>query len=78
MRILLFAHLKNVAGCAELDLPGDNLDVDTLWRKLGELRPALSPFRSSVRLARNWEYVDAAARFGNTDEIALIPPVSGG
>ena len=35
-------------------------------------------FRSSVRLARNGEYARPDERFEPNDEVALIPPVSGG
>jgi molybdopterin converting factor small subunit len=40
--------------------------------------PALAAHRASVRLARNWEYAAPDVRFANTDEVALLPPVSGG
>jgi molybdopterin converting factor subunit 1 len=78
MRILFFAHLKSATGCDEIELPVDDLDVDGLWAKLIESHPVLARFRSSVRLARNSEYVGPEARFQATDEVALIPPVSGG
>ena len=78
MRILFFAHLKNVTGCPEITLPGDAVDTEDLWRKLTQAHPGLAPYRRSVRLARNSDYVGPEARFADTDEIALIPPVSGG
>ncbi len=78
MRILFFAHLKSATGCAELDLRCDDVDAEGLWRRLGELYPDLLRFRCSVRLARNAEYVGSDARFRDEDEVALIPPVSGG
>ena len=34
MRILFFAHLKNVTGCEELTLSCGEVDADGLWRKL--------------------------------------------
>jgi molybdopterin converting factor subunit 1 len=78
MRILLFAHLQDAAGCAQLELNCGDVDTDGLWRELLAAQPGLARFRSSVRLAKNSEYVGADARFTDADEVALIPPVSGG
>lgn len=78
MRVLFFAHLKDVTGCAETTVPGDRIDVDALWRRLTDAYPGLGPLRSSIRLARNSEYVGPGVLLGAEDEIALIPPVSGG
>jgi molybdopterin converting factor subunit 1 len=78
MRVLFFAHLKDITRCGEMSLAADGLDVNGLWRELIAARPGLAPFRGSVRLARNSEYVGPDARFNDADEVALIPPVSGG
>lgn len=78
MRILFFAHLKNTVGQRQVDIPCDNVDADGLWQKILDAYPALAPFRSSVRLAKNSEYASRDERFHDTDEVALIPPVSGG
>lgn len=78
MRILFFAHLKDVTQCAEMNVSGRAANADDLWRKLVKAHPGLECFRSSVRLARNSEYVGPDADFLDADEVALIPPVSGG
>ncbi|WCJ57975.1 MoaD/ThiS family protein [Fontisphaera persica] len=79
MRILLFAQLKDAAGCAEIQWPAPAaLTVSELWEQLLREHPALAPYRPTVRLARNGEYVSAGALFHPGDEVALIPPVSGG
>ena len=78
MRVLFFAHLKDITRCAEMSLSADGLDADGLWRELIAAHPGLERFRGSVRLAKNSEYVGAEARFSDSDEVALIPPVSGG
>ena len=79
MRVLLFAHLKDAAGVAELEMKiSEGLDADGFWRKLIAAHPGLAKFRPTTRLARNGEYADAQTRFTNADEVALIPPVSGG
>jgi molybdopterin converting factor subunit 1 len=79
MRVLFFAHLQDATGCAaaELELPAP-INCEQLWWMLLEKFPGLKAHRGNVRIARNWEYADAATRFGNSDEVALIPPVSGG
>jgi sulfur-carrier protein len=78
MRILFFAQLRDVTGCAELRRDFGAVDAAGLWQRLTADYPGLAPFRRVVRLARNGEYVDADARFTDSDEVALIPPVSGG
>ena len=78
MRILFFAHLKDITRCAEMNLSGGDLDTAGLWQKLIEVHPGLECFRGSVRLAKNSEYAGPDARFTDADEVALIPPVSGG
>ena len=78
MRILFFAHLKDVTGQAEVDMTAGEMDADGLWQKLIAAYPGLERFRGSVRLAKNSEYVGPEARFTDADEVALIPPVSGG
>lgn len=79
MRVLFFAQLKDVTGCEAVELPPPApAAADQLWRVLLEKFPGLAAHRSNVRLARNWEYAGLETRFVDTDEVALIPPVSGG
>jgi molybdopterin synthase sulfur carrier subunit len=79
MHVLFFAQLKDVTGCdsTELALPSP-AGCDRLWAALLEKFPGLRAHRGNVRLARNWEYAGAGAQFTDADEVALIPPVSGG
>ena len=79
MRVLFFAQLQDVTGCTatELTLPSP-LNREQLWAVLLEKFPGLQAHRGNVRLARNWEYCDAETSFAAGDEVALIPPVSGG
>lgn len=79
VRVLFFAQLKDVAGCSECSLaPNRPITADELWAALCGKFPGLAERRSSVRLARNSEYATPDALFHDTDEVALIPPVSGG
>jgi molybdopterin converting factor subunit 1 len=79
MRILFFAQLKDVTGCDSAELAAASpLDMEQLWSELLKTFPKLAAHRANVRLARNWEYAAPDAQFTNVDEVALIPPVSGG
>ena len=79
MRILFFAHLKNVTGQAEVEWPGSPpLKTTDLWDRLTREWPALALHRHATRLACNGEYKMGDEVFQAGDEIALIPPVSGG
>jgi molybdopterin converting factor subunit 1 len=79
MRILFFAQLRDAAGQSEMTLRVDGpLDAAGLWRRLVAERPGLARYRRCVRLARNREYAGSGVRFHDADEVALIPPVSGG
>ena len=79
MRILFFAQLKDVTGCESAELAAASpLDTEMFWVELVKMFPKLAAHRANVRLARNWEYAAPDERFAATDEVALIPPVSGG
>jgi len=79
MRVLFFAQLKDVTGCEVLELPVQSpASAQQLWEILLGKFPALANHQRNVRLARNWEYTDGETQFRDTDEVALIPPVSGG
>lgn len=79
MRVLFFAQLKDATGCDTVELAtASPLNAPQLWTELVQRFPALAAHRLNVRLARNWEYAAPDAIFGNDDEVALIPPVSGG
>ena len=79
MRVLFFAQLKDVTGCDAMEIsPPSPPNSDRLWAVLLEKFPGLASYRPNVRLARNWEYADLGTRFADSDEVALIPPVSGG
>ena len=79
MRVLFFAQLKDATGCDFIELLQPSpTNLEHLWKVLIEKFPALANHQKNVRLARNWEYSDAKTVFADQDEIALIPPVSGG
>lgn len=78
MRILFFAQLRELAGADRADLAADGLDEAALWSLLETRWPALSQCRATTRLARNGRYAEPGEVFLADDEVALVPPVSGG
>lgn len=79
MTLLYFAQARRVTGFASeiLDAPTP-LTADQLWAELLRRHPDLAPLHPVIRLARNGEFAASDTLFHPTDEIALIPPVSGG
>jgi molybdopterin synthase catalytic subunit len=79
IRVRLFAIQRELAGAREvaLDLP-DGAAIADAWTALVGRHPVLAPGRDSVRFARNGGYADAATTLADGDELAIIPPVSGG
>ncbi len=79
MKILFFAQLQSVTGTAECDLPVRGpLRAGELWDLLEAAFPGLSRWQPGTRIACNMAYAGESAEFHDSDEIALIPPVSGG
>jgi molybdopterin synthase catalytic subunit/molybdopterin converting factor small subunit len=70
--VRLFAGLRERAGVARLDVDGVER-VDDVWAKLG-----LGEEPAGLLYAVNRAYVDRGAALRDGDEVALIPPVSGG
>jgi molybdopterin converting factor subunit 1 len=81
-QILLFGRLKDAFGAASIPLPAGVATVAALRKKLAEANPDLADvLRSrSIRIAVNQSLVadEAAKRISPADEIALLPPLSGG
>lgn len=78
MRVLFFAQLREVTGVAQAEIEADGVDADALWSALAGRWPGLSEHRQDTRLARNGAYAASGEVFRANDEVALIPPVSGG
>jgi len=79
LRVLYFAALRERAGTSSSlrELAGP-ITVGALWDEIRREHPALADFRGSVAFAVNQEYVDSKMTLQDNDEVAFIPPVSGG
>jgi molybdopterin converting factor subunit 1 len=77
--LLLFAQCREAAGRSALQLEvDDGTSISELWGTLEQVCPALGRFRQSSRIAVNREFASDTTRIAAGDELALIPPVSGG
>jgi len=74
-----FGMLKEIAGRdQEIVELADGSSAGDLFAQLQQRFPKLDSFGGSIALAVNHEYSDGAAVLRDNDEVALIPPVSGG
>jgi molybdopterin converting factor small subunit len=79
LRVLFFGPVRTQLETSAIDLAcAGQLSADELWSLLFSRFAELKPWRPSIRLARNGEFLAPGATFHPGDEIALIPPVSGG
>lgn len=74
-----FAGHRDITGRQQetLELP-DGATVGTLWDELTARYPRLEPYRRRLLFAVNEEYGTPETELHSGDEIAFIPPVSGG
>lgn len=82
VRVRLFAALRDAVGCDSFELAArDRLDVagvvEAIRVRFGESAYA-AVSAENVRVAVNREFVDEPRRLSDGDEIAFMPPVTGG
>ncbi len=81
MTILLFGIAKDIVGTSSLKLPVSNtMELETVGQLKAHLQnnyPGLANL-SSLAIAVNSRYAKEEDTINSYDEIALIPPVSGG
>ena len=77
--IRLFARLRDIAGSADLvrDAPAGATVAD-VWRSLVAEYPEMARYDSSISSAVNADYAKMTAALSEGDEVAFLPPVSGG
>lgn len=79
IRVLFFGLLKDVRGAAgeALEVPGD-ATAGFVFDHYAALYPKLAGMAASIVIARNQEFTRRDQALAEGDEIALLPPVSGG
>jgi molybdopterin converting factor subunit 1 len=79
VRVLFFGRLKDIVGRSEEDAElSEGARVEDLFERYGRSFPELAQFRSSVVASVNQEFSEWRAQLATGDEVAFLPPVSGG
>ena len=79
VKTLFFGRLKDLTGHAEhsVDL-ADSVTIEQLFALYAKQNPELAKFRPSVVASRNQEFAAWDTPLHSGDEVAFLPPVSGG
>jgi len=79
MKVLFFAQCRQIAGCDNYRLETARpLSEAEFWTLLVRDFPGLASQQKTARLARRETYLQKDELLQPDDEIAVIPPVSGG
>lgn len=79
VHVRFFGQLKDIVGISEEDAElSDGARVEDLFERYGRRFPKLSEFRPSIAASVNQEYANWRAALATGDEVAFLPPVSGG
>ena len=77
--VRLFARLRDIAGAGDLSREVEvGATVQDVWRALVADFPEMARYESSISSAVNADYARMTVTIADGDEIAFLPPVSGG
>lgn len=79
VKVQLFARLRELAGRSEYecDVPAGSSVAD-VWRAVADRHASLQPFGGAISCALNADFARMNAEVREGDEVAFLPPVSGG
>jgi molybdopterin converting factor small subunit len=79
INLKLYASIKDILGKDRIDMDWtNNMTVGDLRKKLDASYPILSIVNARFSISVNRKPVDDSELIRNTDEIAVLPPISGG
>jgi len=79
VRVLFFGMLKDIVGSPseDVDFP-QGADLRTVFESYAARFPRMRELAPSIVIARNQQFSDISAGIAEGDELAFLPPVSGG
>jgi molybdopterin converting factor subunit 1 len=79
VKVLLFGAAADRAGTRQVEIPAsEGTTLGELWSVLADRYPGLQPMRDTLAFAINGEYARTGDEVSAGDEVAVLPPVSGG
>jgi len=77
--VKLFARLRDIAGTPEMTREvATGATVGSLWQQLATEFPEIASYERSISTAVNADYARRNQVLADGDEVAFLPPVSGG
>ena len=77
--VRLFARLRDITGAAELSREiATGATIGAVWQQLVREFPDLAEYERSISTAVNADYARMNHALADGDEVAFLPPVSGG
>lgn len=79
IKVLFFGQLKDIAGRSE-DAPEmpDGISLEAVFDRYASQHPGMRKLRPSIVIAQNHQFAEPSAIVSEGDEVAFLPPVSGG
>jgi molybdopterin synthase sulfur carrier subunit len=79
VKVLFFGRLRELIGKAEEagEMP-EGMTLAQVFERYASRHPKLAELRNSMVVSRNQEFAAWDTRIAEGDEIAFLPPVSGG
>ncbi len=79
VRVLFFGQLKDLVGCSSDEAEFERgASLETVFQHYASQHPRLGDMAGSVAMARNQRFASASEAIEDGDEVAIMPPVSGG
>ena len=79
VRVLFFGMLKDMVGRVEEEARiAEGADLAAVFAAYAARYPAVDALRGRIAMALNQEFAEPSTRLAEGDEIAFLPPMSGG
>lgn len=78
LRVAVFAGMADLVGGRTIEVPWQGGTVEDLRHAIAAAHPTVAPLLARSAVARGTVYVTDDASLAIGDDVAVIPPVSGG